>query len=457
MPLAVCIFVLSTLASFRVRHSEDLFVQGGFDWQVKFQAASWVVLGVLAALLVLTGRADLQLLRRGPLYWFCALTVVALLSSALAPSPLLTAFRSVQLGIAAVLVISLGRRLEWLYLFLCVFLAINWIVFGLGALGIGTHLTWIRPPHELFEFHAGSRDDVWRFCTAFGHPSQISIVAAVVAVGLAARARGRAWLIFGPVIAWCVLTNLMTISRTGIAGMLLGFAVVAWDRRKLLPLTLLAGIGLPLLLWSERAQDSIIRYIARGQNQKEFATLTGRDTVFAEAWRRSVETSFIGEGFATGRTRLLAKSWGASHAHNLFLQAITALGLPGLIIVTLVIVTFLREIWRLRRTETPEATDGREFTAIAAPLLTFCLMDSGFVGAVDPFVLMFLLLAARLSQLLARNEPALAAAGRQQPGCSQAVGLLDVSGRPAPSSPLFTLPAAATARGPLVPLASTSL
>jgi hypothetical protein len=404
--LLVLIFMLTTLASFRVRQSEDLWGRGGFDWQVKYQAASWVALGILAFGLLLSGRADLGLLRRGALRWYCWFALVALVSSVLAPSPLLTAFRAVQLGVAIVLVISWGRHLGRLYALLSVYLLLNWIVFALGALGIGTQLEWIRPPHELFEFHSGSRDDAWRFGTAFGHPSQISVVAAALGVGLAARARGRLWLTLGPVIAWCLVTNLMTVSRTGIAGMLVGFLVVAWDRRKLLPLMITCGIVLPLALWSDGAQDSVVRYIVRGQTDKDFSSLSGRDTVFVEGWRRVVDSAFVGEGFATARVRALAKNWGASHAHNLFLQAATSLGLPGLILATLVVATFLRDVWRLRRRQKDsDATDGREFVAMAAPLLIFCLMDSGFASAIDPFVVMFIILAARLRQLLDQTEP----------------------------------------------------
>ena len=38
--------------------------------------------GVLAAVFVLNGRADLRLLLRGPLFWFCSFTGLALLSAA---------------------------------------------------------------------------------------------------------------------------------------------------------------------------------------------------------------------------------------------------------------------------------------------------------------------------------------------------------------------------------------
>src|SRR5881396_3407618 len=92
IPLLVWVFVITVLASFRVRASEDLWARGGFDWQVKYQAGSWVGLGLLAALLLFLGRADLRLVQRGALYWYCWFALIAVASSVHAPSPSVTAF-----------------------------------------------------------------------------------------------------------------------------------------------------------------------------------------------------------------------------------------------------------------------------------------------------------------------------------------------------------------------------
>ena len=434
LSLAVWVFILATLGTFRVRPLGELWAKDGFDWQVKFQAASWVALGLLAVVLALAGRADLRLLRRGPLYWYAGFVLLALFSAVLAPNPLLTVFRSAQLAIALLLVISLRDHLKHIYLFICIFLGLNWAILLLGALGIGTELSWIRPPSELFEFHRGTRDDPWRFSTAFGHPSQISILAAVAAVGLAARAKGRGWLTLGPVIVFCIVTNFMTVSRTGILGMLAGFVVVAANRRRLLPLTVLAGVIVPLALWPERVQNGIVRYMARGQDAKALASVTGRDAVFAESWRRVVDSAFLGEGFGASRTHLLAERWGASHAHNLFLQATTSLGLLGLVLVTFSVATFLRDMWLLRRAQGGQAAgEGAEFAAVAVPYLAFCLLDSGFASMVDPSVLMFLALTARLRSL---REPALAAGVASPPSA----GPNPMSPRRQPLSSAWSLP-----------------
>src|SRR5207253_4829883 len=69
-----------------------------------------------------SGRADLRLLRRGPLYWYAGFVLLALFSAVLAPNPLLTVFRSAQLAIALLLVISLRDHLKHIYLFICLFL-----------------------------------------------------------------------------------------------------------------------------------------------------------------------------------------------------------------------------------------------------------------------------------------------------------------------------------------------
>ena len=76
LPLVVWAFIITTVASFRVRHAEDLWADGGIDWQVKYQAASWVALGLLAAWLFLGVRLPADAATAG---LFAASTVLGFL------------------------------------------------------------------------------------------------------------------------------------------------------------------------------------------------------------------------------------------------------------------------------------------------------------------------------------------------------------------------------------------
>ena len=104
----------------------------GFDAQVIFQIVSWTAFGLIGLWLLATGRADLRLLRRGPLFWYGGFVTLALISTLYSASPLLTLYRSLQLAVAVVLVISLRERLTHLYMLIVAYVAVNWGLFAAG-------------------------------------------------------------------------------------------------------------------------------------------------------------------------------------------------------------------------------------------------------------------------------------------------------------------------------------
>jgi O-antigen ligase len=410
--LAVWLLMLTSFASFRSRAEMDLWSSSGFDLQVKFQALTWVALGCLAAILVLNGRADLRLLTRGPLFWFSAFTGLAVLSAIYSDSHALTAFRATQLAVGIVLVTSLREHLSRFYLFAYVFIGINWLLFAVANLGLHGGQVWLTGQLDAHLISAqGTGEGAWRMQTAYGHPSILSIVAAMALAGIAARAKRHDWTTWGPLAIWMVLTLGLTISRTAIVGALAGLVVVALGRRLLLPAVLAVGVVGPILMFPAPMQALAAKYFMRGQTAQEFRTLTGRAEVYATALSRASEAWHTGYGFASNRKNLFTEHGeeGITHAHNLVLEALTGTGVLGVATALLVLVSWTAMLWWIwqRRAGWSESDSTRalELCGMLLPVLAFCILDRGFVSEINAFLMLFMMVLAQTTQLVLDHEP----------------------------------------------------
>jgi hypothetical protein len=402
----VWILIATTFASFRERHGSELFDAGGIDEQVVFQMVSWLGLGALATWLIATGRADLRLLRRGPLFWYCSFLAVALLSAVYSPAPQLTVYRALQQGVAVVLVISLREQLRAVYLFITVYLAINWVLVILMLTGLHGNLEWIRGTAEGLKLLAGDSDTRWRFASAYGAPSYTSVVAASGACGMAVRAWSTHPRLRAGFIAWCIVTTLLTVSRAAIAGMVAGLAFAAAGRRTLLVWACALAVAVPLVFILPGVADFAERYLTRGQTVSELESLTGRTELYEEAHRRIERSWPFGMGFQSGRVDPLGEDNVAmAHAHNMFLEAATEMGLAGVLSVGLVVLSSAWAAgWLVLRGRGPSRALGLECAGMLMPVAAFCVLDSGFATAVNQVVMLTLVILARLQSALLEEQ-----------------------------------------------------
>ncbi len=408
--MLVWLAMLVSFAQFRFRPAAELFGRGGMDFQVKLQIAIWLGLGLLAGYLILTGRVQLGWLRQAPLCWYAAYCLWALMSALWSPSPSLSGFRAGQLAVALVLVLSLGGRLKDVYTFILVFLGVNWVLVILGITGLNFGQSWILPPGQAYLMLGESPGVPWRFCSAFGHPTPIGALAAAAAVGLLARTRAGDWKKNGPRIAFLALTAVLTVSRTGIAGMVLGALLVLVIRREMWPVVLgTAVILLPLALLPT-FDEGVVGFLRRGQSSSELKSFTGRDEIYAAELKRAERAGFIGLGFQCSRIAskdISVEEVHVAHAHNAFLESYTSLGVPGLTLAIVLVLSLSRAIVRLiRRCSQGACADnlaGWELTGMAVPMFAYCLTDSGFAVNPNQYVMLFMLLTVRLTTLVAES------------------------------------------------------
>jgi O-antigen ligase len=396
------------MASFRIRRGAELFVEGGFDAQVKFQMLSWCLLGLLGLWLLLKGRADLRLVQAGPLFCYLLFIFAALLSVAVSPAPLISAYRAVQHGIALVLVISLRGNLNRMVAFIAAYLGVNYLLLVMGVTGLDFNQEWIEYYVRDQSLWSGDFMHRWRFTTAYGHPSWISIAGAVGAISIAARTRGAQWSTRWPLFALFVLATILTVSRTAIFGLFVGLAIVAVGRRRVFISLLFLLLPAAALLVSPEIREGIAHYLQRGQTERELEEFTGRAGLWRVATERIERSLPFGEGFQSGRVNPLeGDNENMAHAHNLILEAAAGTGIVGGLAVAVALVLWIAQLaWLLRNSRSPdEVSRAWELTAIAAPLLAFCVLDSGFANTLHHVTFLYLIAMARTQTAVLELQP----------------------------------------------------
>ncbi len=388
------ILILTSFASFRVRSAGALWDDGGIDAQVKFQIAVWILLGLLAVSYIFRGRGDFNSLKRGPLFFYCCFILLAFLSASYSPQPYLTLFRSGQLAIAVLLLVSLNLQAEDFFLFIITFVILNLMFMGLGILLQGGPQTWYPSPMNNFMYYDAAPGSPFRLATAYGHPFTIGVVAAAGAAGILARiVKGNAGLYHWMGFIMLAGATLLTVTRTAIAGMFLGILVVLALKRKILPL-LIIGAAFSLLFLSESFRAELSNYIYRGQTVLQLKAMTGRDLIFNEVLQRATESPLIGEGFSAARKEmLLARQFGIkiTHAHNLLLEAFLALGAIGTMAIVITLLALIRSLIQSLRYLDNAHSHGLEVTAAAIPLLVSCFTGVGYAGSISAVVIIFIM------------------------------------------------------------------
>lgn len=396
--IAIWCVIIATFTTFRGRHPSELMKSGGIDWQVKFQALTWVLLGVVGVYFWVSGRADRRLIRGGPLLWYLGFVVLALASSLWSTSPLLTAFRAAQHGVAVLLIISMREQLIRLATFAAIYIGVNWVLVLLSVSGMHGGINWIEAPEMQGDFLARVGNLQWRFMSRAGHPSHVSIVAAVAAISVAARWRAPRLGSQTALGLWFIATTILTVSRTAIAGLAGGLLVVLTSRRQAGLLLCLAGVLIPLALMIQPIRDVTTAYLRRGQTANQFSSMTGRLPVYAKALQRAEDHYLLGEGFQSARVEPIDEGW--LHSHNLLLEALNSLGVIGVtfcVLIILVTAGYLVAMWLRTSTQLDVRTTAVwENAGMLAPLLAFCILDVGFMTAVNAVVLMYIAVLAKV-------------------------------------------------------------
>ena len=298
--------------------------------------------------------------------------------------------------IAVVLVISMREHLVRIPILIAIYVILNWIFcFATG---------------EIFKPENVDTSEVWRFVSPYGHPTVIGMMSAAGLVGLIAVYWGRRGGLWVPMLLLYAVSIILAACRTAIAGVLGGAAVAVFGRGKFFATAVLFGSIVPALFLSNSVQDRTIGFLKRGQTSEELMSLTGRDVIYEEAFERAKENWVLGSGYQSARSSLIGEQegWGMTHAHNTLLEAFASLGIFGLFVAAMVMISVIllaiKVVWHRWHREGA----GIEWLccSMLVPILAHFFLDRGFASEIDPIVLLFLMIAALMSVLAIEDAEA---------------------------------------------------
>ena len=444
--LGPALMVFATFATFRHRGMEDLF-ESGTDMEIKLKLVIWALLGLIALQRLPTILRNSSLLSTLPLAPYVAFCALALGSTIYSVDPALSGVRAGQIAVTIALGLSMvDRAPEWTRLG-ALYLAINWAFLLIGLTGLIPALDWRNLPG----FQEAGYDGInspWRFGTPIGHFSIISLVAAMLAVAHIARIQREITLRDTAYLLWLLTTILLTVSRTGILGAVLGVAVVLVLRGGFALFALITTAGTSALLLMPGEMDSIIQFLDRGQDAQALESLTGRTGIYDSALADISRSWVIGYGFRASRAEhlneirdSLGNAYGiVAHAHNAVLESTVSLGVMGALCAITILLSMLLcalALMRRPRHSPPEWSGGRraaaapaaaqltersraiEFCAYWPPIFVFSMMDSSFALEINPFVFCFIAVMLDFTQhrsSVLRPDPETSAAASSDRG-----------------------------------------
>ena len=224
------------------------------------------------------------------------------------------------------------------------------VLFHLAASLLAVSTVLVVAPLAGTQWGTLTRNDAGTGADGILHPTTAGSTASlgiVVLLGafLGWRWRWTQWLcapsvvIHGTIIYWAAAR--LALALTCVASFCLMVAYLPRKMKQLVTFTLAVG-GLALLLASpslrviDDAANGVFGYIRRGQTSSQIMSLTGRADLWPLMWKSFRASPVRGHGFyvtsSTGEVRVWNER-GNITAHNIVLQALTTLGIVGLVLL----------------------------------------------------------------------------------------------------------------------------
>lgn len=289
----------------------------------------WGAMGVVACA---RWRQIAPLLKDDLIWPFAALGVIALASTLWSPVPAYTAAAALgflsTLFFACVVAADLPPKSVFRIVFgsMALYFVITW-----GAVAIAPDLAWVAPWEE---------GHPYRLIGMSSHPNALAKdTASLICLAMAlAIVHGRKSLgILAAVVGLIIIFE--AESRTSLIALAVALLAAVATRRSLRFAAICSTclLALALFLWSSGAApdlNTILGGAGRDSNDSsEVLTLTGRTELWGLVWDKIEQSPILGYGFDAAEATLSKDWWGEPEsqraAHNIWLQAMLILGIPG--------------------------------------------------------------------------------------------------------------------------------
>lgn len=215
---------------------------------------------------------------------------------------------------------------------------------------LGIALRFVMPELTMFNEYISTTETVSRF-GGLGHPNALGayvVLCLVLAIGLALD-REISWRWPAAMIVLCLYVSLMAISRTPLIAGTIATGIIVFPRLTAgMKLSLLAPVVLipaallfaSAVVGDEAVQGKLLSSVTKTGEAEELTSATGRTEIWALALTLIAERPLTGCG--AGSTPVVMVE--AGHSHNILLEPTVSLGVPGGILVALLL---LYNVWIL--------------------------------------------------------------------------------------------------------------
>jgi hypothetical protein len=364
---------------------------------------------------------------------FVALTLVSTLWS---DAPMMTLVRGVQLAILLALSLVVIRvqdvagtlhalgTANVVYVLLCAAIAVAFPFTRITATEVGT-VALAKERFSWFAMHSISAATftaiaiLYVLCIALflprgwrqwraGLPVSVALVPLCV-IMLATESRGPLFALVGAIAAVVAVRSFRPVTSLAVAGVITLGALAAS----------IAGVTPTTVLEDAAGSSSpIAALVLRGQDVREFSSLTGRTELWSKVVPLYLKSPVIGYGYLGSRDLLLQVVPWAGHAHNGFLQTLLDLGVVGALLLwtPFLLSLFARPPAPPLQAWSPGAHVERWAGASVFAVLMFTMLNSmsdvGLAGSPSYEILLFLCAVIAAERLARREAPAVEAARR---------------------------------------------
>lgn len=390
----ILVFVSQFTAIFKGATQADVLVAGTALRIVVMSTA-----GTIAFLCILGGRNGLVALISSPQRWFVLYGCFGMISAIYASHGSYSLWKAIEVTVDALVAVAVlagpdpARSVTTLYK-----VAVGALVLILVSVWLGA----VYAPGQTFTFSKGILPFQMRGALLRINPNSVGFAASVVGLaGIAMYFRSSGWLrksAIGAVVAAAMVTLLLAQSRTGVAGFLAAVTVysICAKRRKLLAVMVVAIIA---VISTAALREVVTTYLARGEQETQLKTMTGRTVMWQTAWDYFREAPIGGHGFgSSGRFDLLGGGR-TSTLHGSIIEVLVGVGVVGFAAwCTGLLATMFRlgrAALRARRhlATNPENMVVGEILALAFLLLLKGITSSGLALHEVPFFLLMVVVA----------------------------------------------------------------
>jgi O-antigen ligase len=332
--------IFASALVFRTRGVNQIYENPLDAWAIYRIALEFIVAAVLLTHLAVRRPDWLGPMFRGFVGILTVFGLVCAASTAWSVFPVWTLYKSCEYLLDLALLTAILESVRAIKAFEFLF-NWTWVLYGLLLVSTWLGVIW-SPQAALYPTHmeigllgirlAGvfpqlSSDDVGVFAAML---ALVSLCRLLPITG-GRRSSGRTWYLIG--FTACLVTMVLSQTRSAIAGFLLGVFLLLHFSKRLRASAVLAFLLGPLLLLTS-AGGVLWTFLERGETQQQLSTLSSRLVWWSFAWRQLMQRPLLGFGaYAAGRFAVLAQLGMSktSSLHSDFLEILVGTSIWGMV------------------------------------------------------------------------------------------------------------------------------